>query len=173
MGSGMGMPSIGIYSYELFKYYGVNKIIRIGTCGSMNPNLKIFDVILVNFSYSDSTYAYIQNGCTDKLISSSLSLTNHIEEIANKNGISIVRGNIYSTDVFYKKKNDFKTIVDDYKCLGVEMESFALFHNAKVLGKESACILTVSDSLITKEVTSSEEREKSFATMIELSLKAL
>jgi purine-nucleoside phosphorylase len=173
MGSGMGMPSMGIYSYELFKFYDVDKIIRIGSCGAINADLKLFDVILVESSYSDSSYAYVQNGNTDKVIFSSVPLNNHIEEIAKKEGIKIVKGNIYSTDVFYKKQVDYKNIIDNYKCLGVEMESFALFHNAKVLGRDAACILTVSDSLVTNEVTSSEEREKSFIAMIELALKSL
>jgi purine-nucleoside phosphorylase len=173
MGSGMGMPSMGIYSYELFKFYDVDKIIRIGSCGAINADLKLFDVILVESSYSDSSYAYVQNGNTDKVIFSSVPLNNHIEEIAKKEGIKIVKGNIYSTDVFYKKQVDYKNIIDNYKCLGVEMESFALFHNAKVLGRDAACILTVSDSLVTNEVTSSEEREKSFTAMIELALKTL
>jgi purine-nucleoside phosphorylase len=173
MGSGMGMPSMGIYSYELFKFYDVDKIIRIGSCGAINADLKLFDVILVESSYSDSSYAYVQNGNTDKVIFSSVPLNNHIEEIAKKEGIKIVKGNIYSTDVFYKEQVDYKNIIDNYKCLGVEMESFALFHNAKVLGRDAACILTVSDSLVTNEVTSSEEREKSFTAMIELALKTL
>ena len=173
MGSGMGMPSMGIYSYELFKEYDVDKIIRIGSCGSLNANLKLFDIILVECAYSDSSYAYVQNGCADKLICSATNVNNYIEKIAREEEIRLVKGNIYSTDVFYKEQMDYKNIVDNYNCLGVEMESFALFHNARVLNKEAACILTVSDSLITKEATSAEQREKSFITMIELALKTV
>lgn len=173
MGSGMGMPSIGIYSYELFKEYDVEKIIRIGSCGALIGGLKLFDIVLVDGSYSDSSYAYVQNGCEDKIIYSDEELTNHIEKIAYDEGIKITKGNIYSTDVFYKEKMDFNTVINQYKCLGTEMESFALFHNAKILGKQASCILTVSDSLVTKEATSSLEREKSFVNMIELALKTL
>jgi purine-nucleoside phosphorylase len=173
MGSGMGMPSIGIYSYELFKEYDVEKIIRIGSCGALIGELKLFDIVLVDGSYSDSSYAYVQNGSKDKIIYSDEQLTNHIGKIAYEEGIKITRGNIYSTDVFYKEKMDFNTVINDYKCIGTEMESFALFHNAKVLGKQASCILTVSDSLVTKEVTTSLEREKSFINMIELALKTL
>ena len=173
MGSGMGMPSIGIYSYELYKQFDVNKIIRIGSCGAFVPELKLFDIILVDNAYSDSSYAYVQSGNEDKLISPSIDLTNHIEDIATKEGIKIIRGNIYSTDVFYNEKMNLEELVNDYKCLGTEMESFALFQNAKLLNKEAACILTVSDSFITKEVTTSEQREKSFINMVELALKTL
>jgi purine-nucleoside phosphorylase len=115
----------------------------------------------------------VQNGCEDKIIYSDEELTNHIEKIAYDEGIKITKGNIYSTDVFYKEKMDFNTVINQYKCLGTEMESFALFHNAKILGKQASCILTVSDSLVTKEATSSLEREKSFVNMIELALKTL
>lgn len=173
MGSGMGMPSIGIYSYELFNEYGVKKIIRIGSCGALIEDLNLFDVILVDASYSDSSYAYVQNGNTNNTIASSISLTNHIEDIAIKEGIKITKGNIYSTDVFYKENINIKMLVNEHSCIGTEMESFALFHNAEVLNKEAACLLTVSDSLVTNEATTSEEREKSFLNMVLLALKAL
>lgn len=173
MGSGMGMPSIGIYSYELYKDFDVDKIIRIGSCGALDPALKLFDIILVNASYSDSSYAFVQNGDESKLLLPSLSLTNHIGEIALKEGINIVMGTVYSTDVFYKDQMDLETMRITYKCIGTEMESFALFHNAELLNKEAACILTVSDSLITKEVTTAEQRETAFVKMVELALKSL
>lgn len=173
MGSGMGMPSIGIYSYELYNFFDVKKIIRIGSCGAMIPELNLFDVILVESSYSDSTYAYVQNGSSDKLIKASEPLISKIKEAAIKEGINIMPGTIYSSDVFYKEDNHPQNETDKYNCLAVEMESFALFHNAKVLGREAACLLTVSDSLLKNEQTSSEEREKSFLKMIELALKSI
>ncbi|MDD2489860.1 MAG: purine-nucleoside phosphorylase [Bacilli bacterium] len=173
MGSGMGMPSMGIYSYELFKFYDVKKIIRIGSCGALTKDLNIYDLILVNSAYSDSTYAYVQNGSTDKTITSSLNLTNKMEEIAKKEEINIIRGNIYTSDVFYKENFSYDEIINKYHCLAVEMETFALFHNAKVLSKEAACILTVSDSLVTKEEISAKARENNFITMIELVLKSI
>jgi purine-nucleoside phosphorylase len=173
MGSGMGMPSIGIYSYELFKEYDVDKIIRIGSCGAITPDLDLFDIVLVDGAYSDSSYAYVQNGTLDKILYPSISLTNHIEDIAKKEGIKVVRGNVYSTDVFYKEHMNYEDIVNNYKCQGVEMETFALFHNAKSLNKEASALLTVSDSIITKSSTTHEQREKSFINMIELALKTL
>ncbi|MDD4298282.1 MAG: purine-nucleoside phosphorylase [Bacilli bacterium] len=173
MGSGMGMPSIGIYSYELYNDYDVEKIIRIGSCGALIKELKLFDVILVDAAYSDSSYAYVQSGNENKVIVSSSFLTNHIEAVAKQEGIEIVKGNVYSTDVFYNQNTDIEKLVNDYKCIGTEMEAFALFHNAKIFDKEAACILTVSDSLITKDAITSEQREKSFVKMVELALKSL
>jgi purine-nucleoside phosphorylase len=173
MGSGMGMPSIGIYSYELYNFYDVSKIIRIGSCGSLIPEIKLFDLILADAAYSDSSYARVQDGEEKSILTASSSLTNHIEEIANIEGIKLVRGNIYSTDVFYKNNLDINMLTNDHKCIVTEMETFALFHNANVLHKEAACILTVSDSLVTREETTADQREKSFTKMVELALKSL
>lgn len=173
MGSGMGMPSIGIYSYELYNFYNVSKIIRIGSCGALIPDLKLFDIILVDSAYSDSSYARVQNGEEKNILGGSSTLTNHIEEISKVSGIKLVKGNIYSTDVFYKDNMDINYLVNNYKCIATEMETFALFHNANYLNKEAACILTVSDSLITREETTPEQREKSFVDMVELALKSL
>lgn len=168
MASGMGNPSMGIYSYELFNDYDVDYIIRIGTCGAYTTDLKLFDLILVDNSYSNTTYG-VNLGYNSNNISSSIKLNSIIEETANKCGINIVRGNIHCTDTFYN--NGYGEYLD-YKCVGVEMESFALFTNAKILNKEASCILTVSDSLVTNEKLSSEEREKSTIKMIELVLNS-
>ncbi|MDD4643894.1 MAG: purine nucleoside phosphorylase DeoD-type, partial [Bacilli bacterium] len=124
-------------------------------------------------AYSDCSYAYVQSGNENKVIVSSSFLTNHIEAVAKQEGIEIVKGNVYSTDVFYNQNTDIGKLVNDYKCIGTEMEAFALFHNAKIFDKEAACILTVSDSLITKDAITSEQREKSFVKMVELALKSL
>ncbi len=173
MGSGMGMPSMGIYSYELFKEYDVDRIIRIGSCGALIPELKLFDLILTTASYSDSSYAYVQSGEESNILKPALSLNNHIEKVAKNEEIKLTKGIIYSTDVFYKENMTFDKIVNEYKCIGTEMESFALFHNANLFNKEAACLLTVSDSLVTKEITTSEQREKAFLEMIDLALKTL
>ena len=173
MASGMGMPSIGIYSYELYKFYNVEKIIRIGTCGVYTDKVKLFDVILVNNAYSDSSFAKVQNGYNDNIISASKELNNKIKETGKNNNIDLVEGTIYSSDVFYKENDNYEVLRDKYNCLGVEMESFALFSNAKVLNKEAACLLTVNDHFITKEKASSTDREKSLNKMIELALKSI
>ena len=171
--SGMGVPSIGIYSYELYKFYNVEKIIRIGTCGVYTDKVKLFDVILVNNAYSDSSFAKVQNGYNDNIISASKELNNKIKETGKNNNIDLVEGTIYSSDVFYKENDNYEVLRDKYNCLGVEMESFALFSNAKVLNKEAACLLTVTDHFITKEKASSTDREKSLNKMIELALKSI
>ena len=97
----------------------------------------------------------------------------YIKQAADENNIPITVANIHSSDVFYKEDNNFKELYEKYGCMCVEMESFALFHNANILNKKAACILTISDSLVTKEETTSEERQKSFNKMIELALKSL
>ena len=173
MASGMGMPSIGIYSYELFKFYDVDSIIRVGSCGAYTKDLNLYDVILVNEAYSDSSYAKVQNGYLENHIEASSSLNFYLREAAENLGKSITIANIYSSDVFYKENDNYKELYNKYGCLGVEMESFALFHNAKVLNKKAACILTVSDNLETKEETTSEERQNAFKDMIEITLESI
>ena len=172
MASGMGMPSIGIYSYELYKEYNVENIIRVGTSGSYTDKLKIYDVVLVDGCYSESSYAKTQNGDTDEIMYATKNLNNIIRETSNSMNINITEGIIHSTDVFYKDNNNYEELRDKYGCMCVEMESFALFHNAKALGKNAACLLTISDSFITNEVTTPEERQNAFNTMIELALES-
>jgi len=173
MASGMGMPSMGIYSYELYKFYDVENIIRVGSCGVYTDKLNLFDVILVDKAYSDSTYARVQNGCESDILSASEILNNKIRETGKNNNIDVVEGTIYSSDVFYKENDNYEELRDKRNCLGVEMESFALFHNANVLGKNAACLLTVTDHFITHEKASSEDRQKAFTEMIELALKSI
>ena len=173
MASGMGMPSMGIYSYELFKYYNVETIIRVGTCGAYTDKVNLYDTILASEVYSDSNYAYTQNGFKENTITGNESINNLIIEKAHELNIDLKIGTIYSSDVFYKENDNFREINEKYKCLAVEMESFALFHNAKVLGKKAACLLTVSDSLVNGSATSAEERQNSFTTMIELALSCI
>lgn len=171
--SGMGMPSIGIYSYELFKNYDVDNIIRVGTCGAYTSDLKLYDMILVDRSYSKSTYAEVQSGNLNHVLESDYELNKKIYDAANDLGYTLNRGNIYSSDAFYNETDDYNDLRDIYGCLGVEMESFALFHNAKHLGKKAACILTVSDNIVTKEEASSEERQNAFVKMIEIALESV
>lgn len=173
MASGMGMPSIGIYSYELFKFYDVEEIIRVGSAGAYTKDLNLYDVVLVNGCYSESSYAKTQNGCADNMMYANNNLNFYIKKTAEENNIPITIANVHSSDVFYKENNNFKELYEKYGCMCVEMESFALFHNANVLNKKAACILTISDSLVTKEETTSEERQNSFNKMIELALKTL
>ena len=171
MASGMGMPSIGIYSYELFKFYNVDNIIRIGSAGSYVKELNVKDLVMVDNAYSDSSFAYVQNGFLLNNIESDKSIDEVIKNTANEHNINIKLENIYSSDVFYHDKEvDF---VKKYDLKAVEMESFALFHNAKALNKKAACLLTISDSFVTKEEMTSEERQNSLNDMITLALESI
>lgn len=172
MGSGMGMPSIGIYSYELYKEYNVKNIIRIGTCGAYTKDLDLYDVILVNAAYSDSTYAKVQNNSDDTLIEASQALNLYIKNTSDELNKHLSIANIYSSDVFYKENDNYKEIYDKYGCLGVEMESFALFHNAKILNKRAACLLTVTDNFETNEKIDASDRQNSLTNMIEIALES-
>ena len=169
MASGMGNASMGIYSYELFKDYDVDYILRVGTCGVYSKDLHLFDLILVDNSYSNSSYG-INLGYNDNNISSSKDFNKIIEEYALKNGINILKANIHNTDTFYEK--DYSEF-SKYICVVVEMETFALFINAKVLNKKASAILTVSDSLVLNENMSSIDREKSTMKMVELALNSV
>ena len=168
MASGMGMPSIGIYSYELYKFYNVENIIRIGSAGGYSKDLDLYDVILASEAYSESTFAKVQ-GYDSDIVKASEFLNNKIKEVALKTNKEIKIGRIHSSDVFYGNA-DIKDLFNNKKCLCVEMESFALFYNALNLNKQAACILTISDNLETKEETTAEQRQNSFNEMIELAL---
>ena len=172
MGSGMGMPSIGIYSYELFKFYGVEQIVRIGSAGSYTPSLNVYDVALVTDAYSESSFAYVQSGDDTHIIKSNEELNEKLIKIAKELNIQLHPCRAHSSDVFYHESETYwKEVRDNYHCDCVEMESFALFHNAKVLGKKATCLLTISDSFITHEVTTSEERAKNFKQMVQIALE--
>lgn len=172
MASGMGMPSIGIYSYELFKFYDVDLIIRIGTCGAYTDKIKLYDVILAQSVYTDSSFAKVQNGSEYNVLDSSQEINEKIKETALKNNINLIVGKIHSSDVFYSDF-DVTKLYQEKGCLAAEMESFALYHNAKITGKKAVCLLTVSNNIVTKEETTSEERQKSLKEMIELALNSV
>ena len=174
MGSGMGMPSIGIYSYELFSFYDVDAIIRIGSAGAYVKELNIYDLVLAESAWSESTYALVQNGCQESVLFSDPTLNARVEAAAKTLGYPMEKGRIHSSDVFYRdsKIDDVAGIFENNGCICVEMESFALFHNANVTGKKAACLLTISNNIITEEETSPKEREQSFGRMMEIGLEA-
>ena len=130
--SGMGIPSIGIYAYELFTNYDVDYIIRIGTVGAYDANLKLGDVILTNRAYSDSSYARVQDGYEDNYLDAFMEVNDIIRRVANLNKYKIVEGDILTSDVFYSK-TDYRDIMKQYNVLGVEMETFGLFKTASIL----------------------------------------
>ena len=170
MASGMGMPSIGIYSYELYKFYGVESIIRVGSAGSYTADLEVYDTVLVSSAYSDSSFAKTYDGTEDEVIYPSEELNNMLEASAKSQNINLKKARIYSSDVFYNQSQEFMKGVKKYDCKAVEMESFALFTIAKSLNKKASCLLTISDSFVSKKVTTSLEREKKFTNMIEIAL---
>ena len=176
MASGMRMPSMGIYCYELYKFYGVENIIRIGSCGGYIPELKLFDIILADNVFSESNFALTLNNDNCHIASSDKNLTDNIENTAIKNNISIHRGNTVCTDCFDVYMTDvnkfLERIPENFNPLGAEMEAFALFYVAKMLDKKAACLMSVVDSKFIKDVATSEEREKGLNTMIKLALDA-
>ena len=172
MGHGMGIPSVGIYSYELFKFYDVDAIIRIGSCGSYKKDVKVLDVLLVDNAYSESTYALVQSGFTGNMTKSSDELNEKIKETAKEMNLDVRFSNVHSSDVFYSDTTNIEELTEKYGCSAVEMESFGLFHNANVLNKKAACILTVSDSLVEKAELTADERRTSMTNMIKLALES-
>ena len=171
MGHGMGIPSVGIYSYELFKFYDVDSIIRIGSCGAYKEEINLRDVILVDNAYSESTYALVQSGFEGNMTKANDELNEKIKNTASELNIDVLYSNIHSSDVFYSDTTDIKMLSEKYGCSAVEMESFGLFHNANVLNKKAACILTVTDSLVKKGELSADERRTSLNNMIKLALE--
>lgn len=174
MASGMGMPSIGIYSYELFTQYGVESIIRVGSAGAYVPELNLYDVVLADSAWSQSSFARTQNGYEEDITYPNPELNQKIVEAAARVEVPLTRARVHSSDVFYTESNvdGYQDIVRKHQCACVEMESFALFHNANVLGKRAACLLTISDSFTSKQVTTAEERQKSFTNMMKVALEA-
>ncbi len=174
--SGMGMPSMGIYCYELYKFYNVQNIIRIGSCGAYSPDLNIFDTLLVDNSYTEGNFAYALEGANCHTIQADESLNNIIENYSKELNIPIVKGNVLCSEVFdyYVKNIDdlISRFPKDLNIIGAEMESFALFYTAKYLNRKAACLLTVVDSHYKNQAITAEEREKSLNNMIVLSLES-
>lgn len=174
MAHGMGIPSIGIYAYELYKFYDVECIIRIGSCGGYSKDLELLDVILVDESYTESNFAYTLNNDDCKCASSTKEVTDIIENVSKNKDICLIRGNILSSDCFDWYVTDINKLLSRLpvgsNIIGAEMESFGLFYLAKMLNKKCACLATVVDSHYRKEQLSAEQREKSLNSMIELAL---
>ena len=169
--SGMGNASMGIYSHELFKFYDVKAILRVGSCGSYCKNININDLFILSNIFSNSNYALEYANLNEKLMSSSKILNDTIMKTAEELKINLesITGN--NVDAFYNIINESE--VNKYNCKIVEMESFALFTNAKVLNKLCSTLVTVSDNLVTGKKLTSLEREKSFDKMIILALESI
>ena len=173
MSHGMGIPSAGIYTYELYNDYDVDYILRLGTAGSYDDNYNVNDIILVNESYSDSVYALNLDNYKDSIVNSSEKINKKIEELSNKEGIILKKARVYSTDNFYTKEDVSNKMTNEKGCSLVEMETFAIFNNARLFNKDASALLTVSNSFITNDELTKEERERKLNVMIELGLETL
>ena len=177
MASGMGMPSIGIYSYELFNFFDVDNIIRVGSAGGMNEKIKVRDIILAQGACTDSNFAHTFNLPGTFAPVADYTLLKTSADLAENMKLSYTVGNILSSDIFYNDTEGVPkgmTTVDLWSkmgVLGVEMEAAALYMNAARAKKAALAILTVSDHLITGEALSAEERQNSFTDMMKLALE--
>ena len=170
MGGGMGMPSVGIYSYELFNFYDVDQIIRIGSAGALQDHMKLMDVVIGMGACTDSNYAY-QYGLPGTFAPiADYELLNQAVETAKRQGTNVVVGNVLSSDVFYNAMGNVNDLWRGMGVLAVEMEAAALYTNAAAAGVNALCIVTISDSEITGEVTTAEERQTTFTNMMKVAL---
>lgn len=176
MASGMGMPSMGIYSYELYKFYDVENIIRIGSCGSYKPDLKLFDIVLAESTFSEGNFALTLNNDDCHIVNSSSDLNDIIANTANDINVNICRGNTVCTDcfdVYMTDVNQFLSRVPaNFNPVSAEMEAFALFYVAKLLSKKASCLMSVVDSKYIKEIATAEERQTGLNNMIKLALES-
>ena len=171
MASGMGNASMGIYSYELFSAFGVESIIRVGSCGANSKDLPLKSIIIATCRITKTNY---KNMFEHKIncVECSKKLAKNAKIKAKSLNFAVFEGNVYSTDTFYDEENQAQ-ILKENKCLGVEMESASLYYNAKLLNKEALTLCSVSDNLITGESLSAKERETSFCNMIKLALEMI
>ena len=177
--SGMGMPSMGIYCYELYQFYGVESIIRLGTCGTLDPTLNVLDIVLLEASYTESNFALMANRDSEtKLVYADQELNEFIEKTAKEENLDYRKGTGLCSEFFdvYLSDEKFQDMLDslpkDIQITAVEMEAFALFYIANLLGKKAACLLTLTDSRYhPEEVVTSEQRAQSLDQMIEIALK--
>ena len=171
MGGGMGIPSIGIYSYELYSFYGVESIIRIGSAGGLNEGLKARDLVIAQAACTDSNFAnqYQLPGTFAPI--GNYELLSKAVEAAKKKDVKTVVGNVLSSDVFYSANTKANDQWRDMGVLCVEMEAAGLYMNAAKLGKKALAILTISDHLYTGECLSAEERQNTFHDMMEIALE--
>ncbi len=170
MASGMGAPSIGIYSYELFKFYDVKNIIRIGSAGAMNEKVKVRDIVIAMSAYNDSSYLKLFGFSGDNAPCADYNLLVKAVETAKSMNLNAHCGPIFTSEAFYGEGNESQ-LLQKMGVLAVEMEAAALYMNAAVTGKNALAICTISDHLITGEALPAEDRQNSFLDMIRLGLE--
>lgn len=171
MGSGMGIPSIGIYSYELYNFFDVDTIIRIGSCGAIQENVNLYDIIIGQGASTNSSYVDQFQFPGNFAPLADFDLVVKAKEAADKIGATTHVGNILSSDTFYNANENFNEKWIEMGILGVEMESAGLYLNAIKAGKKALGIFTVSDHLLRDEATTAEERQNSFTQMMEVALE--
>ena len=171
MASGMGMPSMGIYSYELFHFYEVDHIIRIGTAGAIRADLKLRDVVAGMGACTNSSFAKQYQLPGDYAPIASYRMLQTAVDTAKQQGIDLIVGNLYSSDTFYDEREDSLLRWQKMGVLAVELEAAALYMNAALSGKEALAICTISDCPLTGESSTSEERQSSFTQMMEIALQ--
>ncbi len=176
MGSGMGMPSVGIYAFELFYYYNVQKIIRIGTAGVSSKDVDIPEIILADNVYSESNFAYSYDGYEGNTVKPSFELTNKIYSTAAAMGLKIHKGTLMTTEVFGPYVDDDAILArapKDLNILGEEMEAYGLIHVANSFQRQAACMVTCVDSPFTDRIVSVNDRQTALNDMIKLALESL
>ena len=174
MASGMGMPSMGIYCYELYKFYEVDSIIRIGSCGVYVNDIDLLDILLVDGSYTRGNFSENFNNKIVNYVKSDEELNSIIENVANRKKMNLKKVNVACTECFDPYVKDINRFIEkfpkDLNIIGAEMEAFALLYTAKELNKKATCLLTVVDSIFQKDSLTSQQREKSLNDMIKLAL---
>ncbi len=174
MASGMGMPSMGIYCYELYKFYEVENIIRIGSCGAYKPELNLFDIILADNIFTEGNFALTLNNDYCHIVEASKELNEKILDTALEKNIKIITGNTVCTDCFDVYMTDVNQFLDripkDFNPISAEMEAFALFYTAKLLNKKASCLMSVVDSKFITDIATANERQTGLNTMIKLAL---
>ena len=173
MGAGMGMPSMGIYSYELFNYYDVDNIVRIGSAGSINKDVHLMDIVIAEGACTNSSWNEQYNLRGTFAPIADFGLLRRAVEQAEKQGLNVKVGNVLSEDAFYDDDPDYTGRWIKMGVIAVEMEAAALYMNAARAGKHAVAILTISDEILADKHMSSEDREKSFGDMMELAVSML
>lgn len=171
-GTGMGVPSISIYIHELMAEYGVQNLIRVGTCGAIQEDIKVRDVIIAMSSSTDSQVNRLRFNQIDYAPTADFELLHQAYQAAVGRGLSVKVGNVFTSDTFYQESLDLYKKLASYQVLAVEMETTALYTLAAQFKRKALSILTVSDHILTGEATSAEERQTTFNTMIEVALEA-
>lgn len=173
MGSGMGIPSISIYATELYKDYGVENIIRIGSCGAVRDDIKVRDIVIGMAASTDSMVNRQRFNHCDFAATADFSLLQKVVNTADKMGQNVRVGNIFTADLFYTPQPEMFAVMEKYGVLAVEMEAAGLYGVAAEYGKKALTVLTVSDHIKTGEQTTAEERQNTFKEMMELTLESI